>query len=156
MGFLVITCIEPAESFMGCSCISLRMSMLIVGFFFAACASYSLGEAEIFFKDQKYFGIINKHVIFVIQMFMAILIGLDFFIKKKGFSRLLYYLSFATAGLSLAYNTFKVSLFNDKLKDDFKIKDHKILQFLFVIRVIAEFLIQMIVCYYCYSYKKKL
>ena len=153
MGFLVITCIEPVDSFLGC--ISLRISILFMAFLLLACASYTLAEAEVFFEDLKYFGIFNKIIICVIQSFMGVLVGLDFFVKKKCYTRLLYYLSFLTAGLSLVYNVFKVSIFNDKVKDDYG-HDHKVLQLLFVIRVIAEFLIEMIVCFYCYSYKKKL
>ena len=126
-----------------------------MAFLLLACASYTLAEAEVFFEDLKYFGIFNKIVICVIQSFMGVLVGLDFFVKKKCYTRLLYYLSFLTAGLSLVYNVFKVSIFNDKVKDDYG-HDHKVLQLLFVIRVIAEFLIEMIVCFYCYSYKKKL
>ena len=153
MGFLVITCIEPVDSLLGC--ISLRISILFMAFLLLACASYNIAEAEIFFSSQKYFGVINKTVVCVIQSFMGVLVGLDFFVKKKCYTRLLYYLSFLTAGFSLVYNVFKISLFNDKVNDDYG-HDHKVLQLLFVIRVIAEFLVEMIVCYYCYSYKKKL
>ena len=153
MGFLVITCIEPVDSLLGC--ISLRISILFMAFLLFACASYSLAEANIFFEDQKFFGVINKYILFVIQVFMGALVGLDFFVKKKCYTRLLYYLSFLTAGFSLVYNVFKISIFNDKVNDDYG-HDHKVLQLLFVIRVIGEFLVEMIVCYYCYSYKKKL
>ena len=153
MGFLVITCIEPVDSLLGC--ISLRISILFMAFLLLACASYNIAEAEIFFSSQKYFGVINKTVVCVIQSFMGVLVGLDFFVKKKCYTRLLYYLSFLTAGFSLVYNVFKISIFNDKVNDDYG-HDHKVLQLLFVIRVIAEFLVEMIVCYYCYSYKKKL
>ena len=153
MGFLVITCIEPVDSLLGC--ISLRISILFMAFLLLACASYNIAEAEIFFSSQKYFGVINKTVVCVIQSFMGVLVGLDFFVKKKCYTRLLYYLSFLTAGFSLVYNVFKISIFNDKVNDDYG-HDHKVLQLLFVIRVIGEFLVEMIVCYYCYSYKKKL
>ena len=58
MGFLVVTCIGPISSFLGI--ISLRISMLIMAFFIGVCAAYSYFEAEIFFKDTKAFGLVNK------------------------------------------------------------------------------------------------
>ena len=55
----------------------------------------------------------------------------------------------------LSYNVFKISIFNDKVKSDYNV-DHKLFQFMFMIRVGAEFIIEMLACYICYSYKKKL
>ena len=43
---------------------------------------------------------------------------------------------------------------DDKI-EDFDVK-HKLIQFMYFIRIGAEFIIQMIVCYMVYSYKKYL
>ena len=152
MGFLVVTCIGPISSFLGI--ISLRISMLIMAFFIVVCAGYSYLEAEIFFKDTKAFGLVNKEAYAIIEGGIALLIAMDFFVKKKCYTRILYLLTFALAGCTLAYNIFKISIMNDKIKS-YEIK-HKLIQFMFFIRIGAEFIIQMIVCFMCYSYKKDL
>ena len=152
MGFLVITCIGPISSFLGL--ISLRISMLIMAGFIVACAGYSYLEAEIFFKNAKAFDIVSKEIYFGIELGVALMIAIDFFVKKKCYTRLLYLITLALAGCTLAYNVFKISIMNDKIKG-YEV-DHKIMQFWFFIRVTAQFCIEMIVCYMCYSYKKQL
>ena len=152
MGFLVITCIGPISSFLGL--ISLRISMLIMGFFIVVCAGYNYLEAKIFFKNSKVFGLVNKEAYAIIEGGIALMIAIDFFVKKKCYTRLLYLLTLALAGCTLAYNIFKISIINDKIKG-YEVK-HNLIQFMFFIRIGAEFIIQMIVCYMCYSYKKEL
>ncbi len=152
MGFLVFTCIGPVSSFLGI--IPLSIAMIIMGGFTAVCAIYSYLEAEVFFTDTKAFGLVNKTAYALIEGAIAILLVVDFFIRKKNYTLLLYLISVALAGITLAYNIFKISIFNDKLKD-YNVK-HKLIQFMFFIRIGAEFFLQMCVSYVCYSYKKSL
>ena len=152
MGFLLIPCIGPVSKFLGC--IPLGLSMIIMGFFIAVCAGYSFLEAEVFFKNYKVFGVINYIGFGIIEGAVALLIVISFFIKKKCYSRLLYYLTIALTGITLSYNVFKMSIFDDIIKE-YGI-EHKLLQFMFLIRIGAEFIIQLFVCYMCYSLKKDL
>ena len=145
MGFLVLTCIGPVSSFVGC--IPLRIAMIIMGALIAICAGYSYLEAEVFFVDTKAFGLINNTIYAIIEGAVALLIVVDFFVKKKCYTRILYL-------LTLAYNIFKISIFDDKIKD-YNV-EHKLIQFMFFIRIGAEFIIQMFVCYIVYSLKKEI
>ena len=152
MAFLVITCIEPVQSFLGL--ISLRCSMPIVAFFILICGVYSYVEAKYFFKDYKFFGLVNIDAYFIIECAIALLVCMDYFIQKLSYTRLLYLLTLALAGMTLAYNIFKTSIIDDKI-EEYGI-DHKLIQFMYFIRVGTQFIIEMIVCYICYSYKKYL
>ena len=152
MAFLVITCIDPVQSFLGL--LSLRCSMPIVAFFLLVCGSYSYAEAKVFFKHTKCFGLVNKEAYFIIECAIALLVCMDYFIQKLSYTRLLYLLTLALAGVTFAYNIFKISIMDDKI-EDFEVK-HKLIQFMYFIRIGAEFIIQMIVCYMVYSYKKYL
>ena len=152
MGFLVVTCIGPVSMFLGC--IPLSISMIIMGGLIFVCAIYDFFESEVFFKDMKAFELVNNLGVAIIQGAIGLLVAIDIVIKKKLYTMLLYLLTLALAGLTLAYNTFKISIFDDKIKI-YEI-EHKLIQFMFLIRIGAEFLIQMIVCYIVYSYKKSL
>ena len=69
---------------------------------------------------------------------------MDYFIQKLSYTRLLYLITLALAGITFAYNIFKISIMDDKI-EDFDVK-HKLIQFMYFIRIGAEFIIQMIVC----------
>ena len=58
-------------------------------------------------------------------------------------------------GMLICFDVFKVSIFDDKVESDYDV-DHKLIQNMFLIRVGAEFIVQMCACYICYSYKEKL
>jgi hypothetical protein len=152
MGFLVITCLGHSKKFLGL--LSLRLSMIIMAAFIGICAWYCYFEAQIFFKDTKAFGLVNKEAYSIIEGAIALLLLVDFFIQNYCYTLFLYLLTFALAGATLAYNVFKISIFNDKI-NQYNIT-HKLVQFMFLIRIGAEFLIQMTVCYISYSYKKEL
>ena len=152
MGFLVITFIGPVSSFLGC--IPLSISMIIMGGIIAVCGVYNFLEAEVFFTDMRPFGLINNLGFAIIQGAVALLVVVDFFIKKKCYTVLLYLLTLALTGFTLAYNIFKISIFNDKISN-YKI-DHHLIQMMFLIRIGAEFVLQLIACYIVYSYKKDL
>ena len=149
MGFLVVTCIGRVSSFLGI--IHLSIAMIIMGGFTWVCAVYSYLEAEVFFTDTKAFWL---NVYALIEGAIAILLVVDFFIRKKNYTLLLYLITVALAGIALAYNIFKISIFNNKLKD-YNVK-HKLIQFMFFIRIGVEFFLQMCVSYVCYCYKKSL
>ena len=153
MGFLVLTCIGPVSSFFGC--IPLRFAIILAAGMILVCAGYSYFEAKVFFKDYYLFGMINTEFWFILQLAVALLVFIDFFIGKQSFTNILYLLTIGLAGFTLSYNVFKISIFDDKVNSDYDV-DHKLFQFMFMIRVGVEFLIEMMACYICYSYKKKL
>ena len=152
MGFLILTCIQPVSSFFGC--IPLRLAMIIAAAMIAVCAGYSYFEAKVFFKDYNAFGLINIELWFILELAVALLVFVDFFISKKSYTRILYLVTIGLAGFTLSYNVFKISIFDDIIKE-YGI-EHKLLQFMFLIRIGAEFIIQLFVCYMCYSLKKDL
>ena len=149
MAFLVCTCIEPISSFLGI--IPLRIAMLIMAAITVVCAIYTFYESQVFFKEKQLFGVINNTIYLVIEGGVALMVLLDFFVKKRCYTTLLYLITLALAGITLAYNIVKYTLIDDKININ-----HKFIQFMFIIRIGAEFCIQMAVCYMCYSYKKQL
>lgn len=152
MGFLVITCIGPVSNFLGI--IPLSIAMIIMGGFIGICAGYSYLEAKIFFSSMEVFGLVNKEVYAIIEGAVALLLIVDFIVKKKCYTVILYLVTLALAGVTFAYNIFKISVFNDKIKS-YGV-DHKVIQIMFFIRIGAEFFIQMVVCYVTYCFKKSL
>lgn len=152
MGFLVITCLGSSKKFLGL--IPLRLAMIIMAAFIGICAWYCYFEAKIFFQDTKAFGLVNKEAYSIIEGAIALLLLVDFVMQSYCFTLFLYLLTFGLAGATLAYNVFKISIFNDKI-NQYNIT-HKLVQFNFLIRIGAEFLVQMTVCYMTYSYKKEL
>ena len=153
MGFLILTCIGPVNSFLGL--IPLRIAIILASAMIVICAGYSYFEAKVFFKDFKAFDLVNPEAYMIIELAVGLLVFVDFFIKKKSYTRILYLVTLALAGFTLAYNVFKVSIFDDKVESDYDV-DHKLIQNMFLIRVGAEFIVQMCACYICYSYKEKL
>ena len=152
MAFLVCTCIEPISSFLGI--IPLRIAMIIMAAILIVCGAYTYFESQVFFKDEQLFGVINNVIYAAIEGAVALMVLLDFFIKKRFYTTLLYIVTLALTGITLVYNIIKVSLINDKV-NSYNV-EHKFIQFMFIIRVGAEFCIQMGVCYMCYCYKKSL
>ena len=150
MAFLVCTCIEPVSSFLGL--IPLRIAMIIMAGITFVCAAYTYFESQIFFKNEKLFGVITNILYAVIEAAVALMVFIDFFVKKRCYTLILYLLTLGIAGITLAYNIVKFSLVNDKI-NSYKV-EHKFIQFMFLIRIGAEFCVQMGVCYICYSYKK--
>ena len=111
MAFLICTCIDPTSKFLGL--IPLRCAMIIMAGLTVLCGAYTYFESQVFFKDAKLFGVINNIIYAIIEGAIALMIFLDFFIKKRSYTLLLYLLTFALAGITLAYNVVKISLFND-------------------------------------------
>jgi len=152
MAFLVCTCIDPVSKFLGL--IPLRCAMIIMAFITFVCGAYTYFESQVFFKEKQLFGVINNVLYAIIEGAVALMVFLDFFVKKRCYTILLYLITLALAGITLSYNIVKFSLINDKI-NSYNI-NHKFIQFMFLIRIGAEFCIQMGVCYICYSYKKQL
>ena len=152
MGFLVITCLHHSKKFLGL--LPLRLSMIIMAAFIGICAWYCYFEAQIFFQDTKAFGLVNKEAYSIIEGSIALLLLVDFFIQNYCYTLFLYLLTFALTGAALAYTVFKISIFNDKIKE-YEVKHH-LIQFMFLIRIGAEFLVQITVCYIAYSFKKEI
>ena len=73
--------------------------------------------------------------------------------RKRGFSRLMYLVTFALAGFGLAINVQKISLldFSKEVKDE---GERKFIEWLYFIRIGAEFFTEILVCYIVYSLKK--
>ena len=152
MGFLVVTCIGPVSKFLGC--IPLGLSMIIMAGLIFVCAGYSYLESQVFFKDANAFDLISNLGFAIIEGAVGLLVLVDFFVKKRCYTFILYLLTLALAGVALAYNIFKISIFNDKI-DTYGV-EHKLIQFMFLIRIGAEFVIQLVVSYIVYSYRKQL
>ena len=152
MGFLVITCIGPSSKFLGL--LSLELSMVIMSVIILAIAGYTYYEATIYFEGKtKFFGLINENIYLIMELSVALLVFVAYVIKKKCYSFFMYILTFAQAGFGLAMNIHKLSIL--ELEKNIKDEDKKFIKWLFFIRIGAEFLIELIVCYMAYSLKKK-
>ena len=151
MGFLLIPCIDPVSNFLGI--IPLSWSMLIMACIIAAVAGYTYFEAKVYFQKVKAFGFISNEAYLIIEGAIALLIFAAFLVRKRGFSRLMYLVTFALAGFGLAINVQKISLldFSKEVKDE---GERKFIEWLYFIRIGAEFFTEILVCYILYSLKK--
>ena len=152
MGFLLIPCLEPVSTFLGC--VPLSWSMIFMACVIAAIAGYTYFEATVYFDDMAAFGFISKGAYAIIEGVIALLLIVTFLIGKRSFTMLMYLVTFALAGFGLAINVQKLSLLN--LEKEVKIEGERIfLEWLYFIRIGAEFMTEMMVCYVVYSLKKK-
>ena len=152
MGFLVITCIQPSSKFLGL--LSLELSMVIMSVIIIAIAGYTYYEATVYFKGKtKFFGLIEEKIYLIIELAVALLLFVAYVVKKKCYSRFMYILTFAHAGLGLSFNIHKLSIL--ELEDGIPKDDERFIKWLFFIRIGAEFLTELMVCYMVYSLKKK-
>lgn len=152
MNFLVFTYIGPISNFLGC--ISLRVAMIIMGALIAICAGYNYLENKAFLIDTKIFGLINNTIYIIIESIISLLIIVDFFVTKKCYTRILYILTLALTIITLIHNFSKLLEFDSKIKEC-NVED-KLIQFMFFIRIGAEFFVQLLVCYICYSFKEEI
>ena len=152
MGFLLIPCLEPVSTFLGC--VPLSWSMIFMACVIAAIAGYTYFEATVYFDDMAAFGFITKGAYVIIEGAIALLLIVTFMIRKRNFTLLRYLVTFALAGFGLAINVQKLSLLN--LEKEVKIEGERIfLEWLYFIRIGAEFMTEMMVCYIVYSLRKK-
>ena len=151
MGFLVITCIEPAQKFLGF--FRLPCSMIIMAVIIIAIAGYTYYEAGIYFEKITLFGFINRQVYGIIEVAIAALLFLAYLLKKESYNLLMYLITFAHAGFGLAINVQKISVLEieDSIIDA---AERTYIQWLYFIRIGAEFILELIVCYMVYSFKK--
>ena len=154
MGFLVITCIGPISSFLGC--IPLRWSMIIMTAIIVAIAGYTYYEAETYFKDVVVFGFINKEIYGIMELALALLIFVSFLVRKKCFTIVMYLLTLAYSGLGLAINVHKLSVLELDSAIPKDTKEAGFIKWLYFIRIGAECLVEMSVCYMVYSYKNSI
>ena len=152
MGFLLIPCIEPVTTFIGC--VPLSWSMIFMACIIAAIAGYTYFEATVYFQDMNAFGFISKEAYVIIEGAIALLLIVTFLVGKKCFTLLMYLVTFALAGFGLAINVQKISLLNLE-KEVSKEGERVFLEWLYFIRIGAEFFTEMMVCYIVYSLKKK-
>ena len=152
MGFLVITCIGPVSKFLGI--IPLSWSMVIMAAIIIGVAGYTYYEAQVYFDKVKVFGFLNKEIYLITELAIALLLFIAFLVKKKCYSRLMYLTTFGLGGFGLAINVHKMSVL--ELESNIKDSDEqKFIKWLYFIRIGAEFLIEMMVCYVVYSLKKQ-
>ena len=152
MGFLLIPCIEPVSTFLGC--IPLSWSMICMACIIAAVAGYTYFEATVYFEDMAAFGFISKEAYVIIESAIALLLIVTFLVGKRSFTMLMYLITFALAGFGLAINVQKLSLLN--LEKEVKNEGERVfLEWLYFIRIGGEFFTEMVVCYIVYSLKKK-
>ena len=150
MGFLVLTCIKPISLFLGC--IPLTWSLIVMAGVIVVIAGYTYQEASIYFSDFKIFGVINRTFYLIIELAVALLVFVNFLAKKKSYSLIVYFLTLAYAGFGLAVNFYKLSVYElEKVIE--KSEERKFIQWLFFIRIGAEFIAEMMVCYVVYSLK---
>ena len=150
MGFLVITCIGPVSKFLGI--IPLSWSMVIMAAVIVAIAGYTYYEAQVYFDQTKVFGFVDKTIYGIIELAIALLLFVAFLVRKKSFSTILYLVTLALAGFGLAVNIHKLSVL--ELPDQIPDKEKTFIRWLYFIRIGAEFLAEMMVCYMTYSLKK--
>jgi len=152
MGFLLIPCIEPVSTFIGC--VPLSWSMIFMACVILAIAGYTYFEATVYFEDMAAFGFISKGAYAIIEGAIALLLIVTFLIEKRNFTLLMYLITFALAGFGLAINVQKLSLLDleKEVKND---GERRFLEWLYFIRIGAEFMTEMMVCYVVYSLKKK-
>ena len=150
MGFLVITCIGPVTKFLGI--IPLSWSMVIMAAVIVAIAGYTYYEAQVYFDQTKVFGFVDKTIYGIIELAIALLLFVAFLVRKKSFSTILYLVTLALAGFGLADNIHKLSVL--ELPDQIPDKEKTFIDWLYFIRIGAEFLVEMMVCYMTYSLKK--
>ena len=151
MGFLVITCIGPVSKFLGI--IPLSWSMVIMAAIILAISGYTYYEAQVYFDKTKFFGFVDKTVYLVIELVIALLLFVAFLVRKKSFSTLLYLVTLALAGFGLAINIHKISVLELE-KSISEEKERTFIGWLYFIRIGAEFITEMTVCYFTYSLKK--
>ena len=152
MGFLLIPCLEPVSTFLGC--LPLSWSMIAMACVIAAIAGYTYFEATVYFDDMAAFGFITKGAYVIIEGAIALLLIVTFMIRKRNFTLLMYLVTFALAGFGLAINVQKLSLLN--LEKEVKNEGERVfLEWLYFIRIGAEFMTEMMVCYIVYSLRKK-
>ena len=152
MGFLLIPCIEPVTTFIGC--VPLSWSMIFMACIILAIAGYTYFEATVYFEDMAAFGFITKGAYAIIEGAIAILLIVTFMIEKRNFTFLMYLITFGLAGFGLAINVQKLSLLN--LEKEVKNEgERRFLEWLYFIRIGAEFMTEMMVCYVVYSLRKK-
>ena len=151
MGFLVITCIGPVSNFLGI--IPLRLSMIIMAAFIVAVAGYTYYEATVYFKDEKVFGFLTKEIYGIIELAIALLLLVAFIVRKKCYTLIMYLITLGLAGIGLAINIHKISVINleSGISDE---SERKFIEWLYFIRIGAEFIVEMCVCYMVYSFKK--
>ena len=150
MGFLVFTCIDPVSSFL--VCIPLSWSLVAMAALVVAIAGYTYYEASYYFPELAVLGFINYTVYGIIELAIALLIFVAFLVKKKTYSLIIYFTTLAFAGLGLALNIYKLSIFDLEPSIDGD-NERKFIQWLYFIRIGAEFLAEMLVCYMVYSLK---
>ena len=152
MGFLVITCIGPVSFFLGC--IPLGISIIIMAAILIAIAIYTFFESNIYFKNEYIFGFLSKEIYIGIELAIALLVLIAFFVKKKLYSLIMYLVTLALAGLGLAVNIYKISVFNvdESINNE---DERKFIEWLYFIRIGMEFITEMFVCYIVYSFEKQ-
>ena len=153
MGFLVITCIQPIKGFLGC--FSLPCSMIVMAIIIVAITGYTYLEADVYFAEMKLFGVLTKEIYAIIEFGVALLLFFAFLIKNKIFVFFLYLLTLAFAGFALVINIHKLEVI--ELEQNISDENERLyIKWLYFIRIGAEFILEMVVCYMCYSYKSKL
>ena len=152
MGFLLITCIGPVSKFLGC--IPLGLSMIIMAAILIAIALYTFFESKIYFNEEYILGFLSKEIYVGLEGASALMVFLVFLVKKRSFSTIVYLVTMALAGFGLAVNIFKLSSFkvDDKIDDE---NEKSFIKWLYFIRIGAEFIAEMVVCYMVYSMKKQ-
>ena len=152
MTFLHFTRLEPVSKFLWC--IPLKISMIILGVFLLAKALYTIFEAKIYFTSTYVLGFASKEIFLVLEILVAILVFVIFFLRNRLFYTIAYWTTLVFAVFVLIGNCQK--LFSLKLEENLgedKVKTY--IKFLYFFRVFSEFFIDLFVCFMVYSIKEE-
>ena len=144
----IMACIQSIKAAIKCKEI---VPKLIMSVFVTLCAAYAFIESKACFENKKLFGAISKEIYIIIEVVVAFFILIFPCIKKKWFAIFLFAITVLLAGISLFYTIAKLFWFTETInKTGVK---HKLIQFMYFLRVIVELYIQGFICRNCYSYK---
>ena len=89
----------------------------------------------------------------IFEIIVSLLLFLLFFVKKKRYNLIVYLICIVYTCFSLVYNIHKLSVFEPGIKE---IKKENFIKWIYLIRILYEFLIKIIITYIVYSFKKSM
>ena len=147
VNFLTITCIKPIKrKFLGI--LPLNTAAIFAALCIAAIAFYTYEEAQIYFGMHRILIFFTHDYPFYAQIAVAILTLLCYILNSKCYTKMIYSATFGLTGFSLCLNLWKKSLlFEEVYYED----DDEIVRWLYLIRIGAEFAIELYSCYLVFS-----
>ena len=151
MGFLFISCINPMTDFLGI--IPLYYLMIIISIISILIGFHNYIESTICFDNVKIFELFDHLTNLIMEIIVSIFLFLAFFIKKKYYISPLYLITLFRACFSLTINIYKLAYFHPNIEEH---SENYFVKWLYFIRIMDEFFVEIIICYTVYSFKKSL